>query len=254
MDEEAFYTVLRFCPDIMRGEFATVGILLATRSHGLARTLQRPSAIFRALGPSSSGLALDKLGDHLTQALEAAQRNAASPKDVLLHVISDGFPGFGYSDPASVLFDPAAETERAVLDGLYQDFVEPRTWARGRSLPQGHRVETILRTELLPAISRQAHNIASGLVIRSDVGTIKLPLAYANGTPTFVQAVDLDVTREYQEWHTQNAIAQVATTEGRCAVQQSAHIGSRLSGATRHLLSSSASSPSLRTVSYISMS
>jgi hypothetical protein len=230
-----FYSVVRLLPDQIRQEFANVGVIVVSADVVVVRTMREPSPVVRAISPPTAkellerlpGLVMSRLGLALAPASDApslgtlgAARGQASSTfvgfipesnrsrrdELLARLRESSLSGIWFTEQEIVLSNPVEETPVDVANDLYDEFVRPKRWPWSPATGVG-RLQAQVKRYVKETVTKNALSVAAGLEVRSKWGTYDFPVAFANGTLTLVQAVDLDVAPKQQQTNTRAAIA-----------------------------------------------
>jgi len=132
--------------------------------------------------------------------------------ELLARLHESSLSGLWFTEQETVLSNPLEETPLDIANDLYDEFVRPRRWPWS-PVTGGGRLQAQVKRYVRETVTKNALSVAAGLEVRGKWGTYDFPVAFANGTLTLVQAVDLDVAPKQQQTNTRAAISVQVETD-----------------------------------------
>lgn len=204
-EEPVWFSVVRMAPDPVRQETANVAVIVAGLAGVEVRALKEATPQVRAIAPPQASALIPTIEKTLLGLMQGGG------PERLHQLSSDGLGGFLITEPKRLVLDRRHESVESAAEMLYGEYIRPRSW---RTEEAAHpRIETELKRAFRLGSGVLRERLALGLTVKGRFADYRFPLAYANGKPTIVQAVDLDVKKASQDEQTQATIATVAEVE-----------------------------------------
>ena len=198
----AYYSIIRYCPHLGRGEGANVGVLLFCPETGfldvrMTKSNRRVKRFFGTAGQSQKHVTLLK---HGMKGRIAAEKEHLRSLDDLRHFVASRASALQLSNPLPI----AVSNESQDLDTLFESVVEEPQ----RGQKRGALKELVAKSLLVSGVREKiVENVAVDVPVLHH--TLHVPFGYQNGRFNLLRPVRF-VSREW------NHVAEMAC---KCAVE-----------------------------------
>ena len=207
MEQICYYIVARYIPDLVRGEFINIGVLLqsATTPFVSSKFLANYAPVKR-FDPNVSATVLNDFALSSQNAAGAAARRrvgiparpVATPPEFIT-TLSRRYAGVvQYDAPKAVLTNDPAET----LNRLYQELVAPPTKTRRDTTNKAHYTAASLRRDMIARLQASpvlVSHVETKYKVKGSVNPWIFDAGLRNGALHIVQTLSFDVDTEEKQ-------------------------------------------------------